>query len=454
MKLFKKLAAALLAISMVASLAACGSSSGSASAASEAAKSEAPAAAASEAAKPEAPAAAASEAAGSAAAPAGDVDVNAALKGKTIGYVTINSASPWSGCIDSALGQLVQDAGATYRNLDAQTDTAKVAEYCQQMIDANVDALVIFGGDPSANSDIAKTADEAGIPVFMAALDVSENGKQYVKACVGPDQEQMCYEIGQYIIEQNGADAGCKVVQISGVPFLDDYIQREAGFARAMKDTNYELIPAVPIQAIGAVGQGCRLAVLTGDIREAHIHALQHGKGVIRRTGGVGQLGQHFFLGSRQAIGPLTVGILQNVMVFLELRQRHPGIQGLLGDREDLWIYKAQRRGQRHIQAHGPALQPLRLGVAVVAGFGETCIEINQLHLLGGGINLIKTGFETFGGLLQGALQRAQLLHGLFCLGEGCFPCLGGLKYIAELPLEAGVHVFAVFQCHNYTSFP
>lgn len=249
MKLFKKLAAALLAISMVASLAACGSGSGSASAASEAAKSEAPAAAASAAAKPEAPAAAASEAAGSAAETAGsttagssDVDVNAALKGKTIGYVTINSASPWSGCIDSALGQLVQDAGATYRNLDAQTDTAKVAEYCQQMIDANVDALVIFGGDPAANADIAKTADEAGIPVFMAALDVSENGKQYVKACVGPDQEQMCYEIGQYIIEQNGADAGCKVVQISGVPFLDDYIQREAGFARAMKDTNYELM--------------------------------------------------------------------------------------------------------------------------------------------------------------------------------------------------------------------
>ena len=209
---------------MVASLAACGSSSGSASAASEAAKSEAPAAAASEAAKPEAPAAAASEAAGSAAAPAGDVDVNAALKGKTIGYVTINSASPWSGCIDSALGQLVQDAGATYRNLDAQTDTAKVAEYCQQMIDANVDALVIFGGDPSAilrhcQGPLTRRVS----PCSCAALDVSENGKQYVKACVGPDQEQMCYEIGQYIIEQNGADAGCKVVQISGVPFLDDY---------------------------------------------------------------------------------------------------------------------------------------------------------------------------------------------------------------------------------------
>ena len=241
MKLFKKLAAALLAVSMVASLAACGTSGGSS--ASEAAKSQAPAAGqTSQAAPAEDNTAPAEEAGSTAAAPASDVDVNAALSGKTIGYVTINSAAPWGGCIDSALGQFVQDAGATYRNLDAQTDTAKVAEYCQQMIDANVDALVIFGGDPAANADIAKTADEAGIPVFMAALDVTENGRQYVKACVGPDQEQMCYEIGQYVIEQNGADAGCKVVQISGVPFLDDYIQREAGFARAMKDTNYELM--------------------------------------------------------------------------------------------------------------------------------------------------------------------------------------------------------------------
>ena len=232
MKLFKKLAAALLALTMVASMAACGSSGGStAGSTAEAAKSDAPAAAASE--------------AGSApAAAAGDVDVNAAMSGKTIGFVTINGAAPWGGLISTKLDEFVKAAGGTCKILDAQTDTAKIAEYCQQMIDASVDALVIFGGDPSANSDIAKTADEAGIPVFMAALDVSENGRQYVKACVGPDQKAMCEEIGKFIIEQNGADAGCKVVQISGVPFLDDYIQREAGFAEAMKDTNYDILEA------------------------------------------------------------------------------------------------------------------------------------------------------------------------------------------------------------------
>ena len=232
MKLFKKLAAALLALTMVASMAACGSSGGSAAGSTA------------EAAKSDAPAAAASEAGSAPAAAAGDVDVNAAMSGKTIGYVTINGAAPWGGLFGTKLDEFVKAAGGTCKILDAQTDTAKIAEYCQQMIDASVDALVIFGGDPSANSDIAKTADEAGIPVFMAALDVSENGRQYVKACVGPDQKAMCEEIGKFIIEQNGADAGCKVVQISGVPFLDDYIQREAGFAEAMKGTNYDILEA------------------------------------------------------------------------------------------------------------------------------------------------------------------------------------------------------------------
>ena len=126
MKLFKKLAAALLALTMVASMTACGSGSAGSTASVASAAAGSTADQTSQAA-PAQDNTAPAEAAGSTAAGSSDVDVNAALSGKTIGYVTINSASPWSGCIDSALGQLVQDAGATYRNLDAQTDTAKVA---------------------------------------------------------------------------------------------------------------------------------------------------------------------------------------------------------------------------------------------------------------------------------------------------------------------------------------
>ncbi len=218
MKNIKRLAALLLALCMVFSLVACGSSETSSAAAETSTAAEA----------------------GSAEAASTDN----ALEGKTVGYVTISGAAPWGGLIGTKLDEFATAAGATVKSLDAQTDTAKVAEYCQQMIDAGVDALGIFGGAPSANVDIAKAADEAGVAVFMAALDVAEGGQQYVKACVGPDQEAMSYEIGKYVLENNGADAGLKVVQISGVPFLDDYIQREAGFARAMTEGNYNVLEA------------------------------------------------------------------------------------------------------------------------------------------------------------------------------------------------------------------
>ncbi len=165
------------------------------------------------------------------------------LSGKTIGYVTINSAAPWGGRIGTMFQQYAEEQGAKVQVLDAQADVDKVSEYCQQMIDANVDALVIFGGDVDANVEIAKNADDAGIPVFMAALDVGDGGQQYVKAVVGPDQEKMCADIAKYVVEQNGTDQDFTVAQISGVPFLEDYIERERGFQTYMKDyPNYTLL--------------------------------------------------------------------------------------------------------------------------------------------------------------------------------------------------------------------
>lgn len=169
-----------------------------------------------------------------------DVD----LSGKTLGYVTINSQSPWSGVIGSEFDRIGKEVGATVRSLDAQTNPDDVTNYCNQMIDAGVDALAVFGGDPTAMVDVAKRCSDEGVPLFLCALDVAEEGREYATACIGPDQEQMCYDIGEFIIDQNGADSELTVVQISGVPFLADYIQREAGFARAMEETNYNVLEA------------------------------------------------------------------------------------------------------------------------------------------------------------------------------------------------------------------
>ena len=89
MKKFKRVAAILLALSMIFALTACGTAEESAASGETASEQTA-------AATP------ANEAAGSteeSASSSGDVDVNAALSGKTIGYVTINGAAPWGGLI-------------------------------------------------------------------------------------------------------------------------------------------------------------------------------------------------------------------------------------------------------------------------------------------------------------------------------------------------------------------
>lgn len=239
MKKLSKILALVMALAMVFALASCGNSGSSAPAASGSA---APAASAPADASGSAEAEPAAPVDASGAQEGCNVDVSGVdLSGYTIGYVTITSTAPWGGRVGTELERMATEAGATVKSLDANTVADDVTNYCRQMIDAGVSALAVFGGDPTAMVDIAKECSEAGIPLFLCALDVAEEGREYATACIGPDQEEMCYQIGQYVIEQNGADAGCNVVQISGVPFLMDYQLREAGFARAMADTNYNL---------------------------------------------------------------------------------------------------------------------------------------------------------------------------------------------------------------------
>ena len=203
MKKIGKLLSLVLALAMVLALASCGGGGGG-SAAPAGSGSAAPAAS--------------SEAGGgqngaSGASGAQDgcnVDVSGVdLSGKNLGYVTITSTAPWGGRVGTEFERMAEAAGANVKTLDANTVADDVTNYCRQMIDAGVDALAVFGGDPTAMVDIAKECKEAGIPLFLCALDVDEAGREYATACIGPDQEQAFVEIGKKVIEDNGADAGC-----------------------------------------------------------------------------------------------------------------------------------------------------------------------------------------------------------------------------------------------------
>lgn len=164
------------------------------------------------------------------------------LSGKTLGYVTITSTAPWGGRVGTEFERMAKEAGANVKTLDANTNADDVITFCRQMIDAGVDGLAVFGGDPTGMVDIAKECSEAGIPLFLCGLDVAEAGREYATACIGPDQEQAFVDIAKKVIEDNGTTDELNVVQISGVPFLMDYQLREAGFSKQMATaSNYNL---------------------------------------------------------------------------------------------------------------------------------------------------------------------------------------------------------------------
>ncbi len=240
---------------------------------------------------------------------------------KTVGYVTISGSAPWGALIGTTLQSICEDAGWTFRLLDAETNADTLNEHVQTMIDSAVDALVIFGGDRTANIDNAQKAQEAGIPVFMAALDVADGGQEYVVACVGPDQEEAFYQLGQYVIEQNGADTEQLVVQISGVPFLDDYIQRQDGFARAMEECNYEVIEyqhaysdrsqAKTIMENYIQTYGSEIDILIGYDDDLTMGAVQ----AIEEAGLTGEIKVYSFTGQNDAIQAVADGQMELTVV-------------------------------------------------------------------------------------------------------------------------------------------
>jgi len=240
-----------------------------------------------------------------------------ALKGKTIGYVTITSTAPWGGRVGTEFERMASEAGAKVQVLDANTDPAKVTEYCNQMIDAGVDALAVFGGDPTAMVDVAKSCDDAGIPLFLCALDVAEEGREFATACIGPDQEKAFYDIGQKIIEENGADSGMVVTRINGVPFLADYIQRMAGLESALSETNYDVKEAADAyssrtdakkfmeQFIQAYGSDIDILVgLDDDLTMGAVQAIDE-------AGMTGQIKVYSFTGQNDAIQAVKDGQMQ-----------------------------------------------------------------------------------------------------------------------------------------------
>jgi ABC-type sugar transport system substrate-binding protein len=161
----------------------------------------------------------------------------------SIGYSSIaSSIAPWANAMEQNIKKECDARGWTLTSLSAEGDMQLQTEQVHTLITKKPDVIVLFAGDNAVSVDWVKDIHAAGIPCVMVALNVNEEGRQYVNAFVGPDQEAMTKKIAETIVQKHGKDAGLLITCISGVPVQYDYIIRLKGFKEGIEGTNYKFV--------------------------------------------------------------------------------------------------------------------------------------------------------------------------------------------------------------------
>lgn len=124
--------------------------------------------------------------------------------------------------------------------LDAERDAAKQQSQVEAMLQMEIDLFLYWPVERSAGAGNCKPFKDEGIPVVIYNADVAEEGQQYTDAFVGPDQYQMAYDIGSYLVSTT--PGGGKVVMINGGVSSTQFIERRQGFLDAIEGSSLELM--------------------------------------------------------------------------------------------------------------------------------------------------------------------------------------------------------------------
>ena len=187
----KKLFAILLALTMVFSLAACGSEGGES---------------------------------------AGD----GVLAGKTVGFAQTDSMSSWRTTETDSIKAAVEAAGGTFVVKDAQGDIATQASDISDLITLGVDYLVVAPLEDNGLQDVLAEAMEAGIPVILVDRAIAgEAGVHYTTAIAS----DFVWEGAQCAAALNEAlPEGGNVVIINGGYESSTSTDRQKGFVEGLND--------------------------------------------------------------------------------------------------------------------------------------------------------------------------------------------------------------------------
>lgn len=224
MKGFRRIAAVLLVMMMIASFAACGATpTPAANAATPAAEATAPAAEAT------APAAEAT-------APAAD-----AAKGPIyVGFVQVGAESDWRMANTKSMQSTFTEAnGYKFEMVDSQQNTAKQITAIRDFIQKGVDYIVLAPNTEAGWDTVLGEAKAAGIPVIIVDRMIKTSDESLFTAWVGSNFLQEGYDAVTALegaLKEKGVDASkpLNIVTLQGTMGSSAQIGRTDGFAEKM----------------------------------------------------------------------------------------------------------------------------------------------------------------------------------------------------------------------------
>lgn len=142
--------------------------------------------------------------------------------------------------------EAAQRLGVELVELDAGWDAQKQTDQMNSLISQGVDAIILNPVDNKSLIPAAKKAQEAGIPVVTAAMNLDEAGQEYINAFVGADEIDVGRAAGEMMLKALG-DAGGKVVIVEGQAGTDPQINRTKGFEEVVaKNANISVVAKLP----------------------------------------------------------------------------------------------------------------------------------------------------------------------------------------------------------------
>lgn len=181
------------------------------------------------------PAASSAPASESASAAASQAEASSEAPAKTYVFADLayNMADIWNQYDVEAFQWCAEQKGVTVKVSDATNDPEKQVTQAQDFINEGVDGMVVFPCTPESAATIVRMANEAGIPIAIENIFLSDEAATGVVGQVACQYRDIGYAAIKYAAETY---PGCKLLYVHGGAGLGVYEDYKIGVDQALED--------------------------------------------------------------------------------------------------------------------------------------------------------------------------------------------------------------------------